>query len=51
MKTATLKYKVYVPLPNAATRRQIIQKYIDKLLLIASGVGLFVGLMFLFALA
>lgn len=51
MKTATMNRKVYVPLPGAATRRELMHKYLDKLLLIASAVGLFVGVMFLLALA
>ena len=51
MKTAVMKRKVYVPLPGAATRREIFHKYLDKLLLIASAFGFFVGVMFLLTLA
>lgn len=51
MKTAVMNRKVYVPMPGAATRREIFHKYLDKLLLIASAVGFFVGVMFLITLA
>lgn len=36
-----------VPYPNAATRRQVIQKWLDALLVLASSMGLALCLMFL----
>ena len=51
MKTAVMNRKVYVPMPGAATRREMFHKYLDKLLLIASAVGLFVGILSLLTLA
>lgn len=41
--------KPALPYPNAATRRQVFQKVLDFLVMVASGVG--VGAMLLFILA
>lgn len=41
----------YVDLPNAATRRQLLHKYVDQLLVCACGVGLTVAVLFLASLA
>ena len=54
MKTAILYLNHYmnqphIDLPNAATRRQIVKKHLDQLLLCASGVGIAVVLLFLAA--
>lgn len=40
-----------VPYPNAATRRQVLEKMLDRLLLIASCIGLATMLLFLLSLA
>ena len=42
MKTATVYYPVCRPTtyPNAATRRQILQKLVDRLLVGACGIGI-----------
>ena len=49
MKIAMLTYrpKVQVPYPNAATKRQLLHKFIDILLLTASGMGIAAMLMFI----
>lgn len=41
----------YVPLPNAATRRQVAHKFLDGLLVGICCVGLAVALLFLASLA
>lgn len=41
----------YIPLPNAATRRQVLHKLLDGLLVGACCVGLVTALLFLFVLA
>lgn len=41
----------YVPLPNAATRRQVLHKLLDKILIGACCVGVTIGVMFLISLA
>lgn len=52
MKTATA-YKAYrnvrpaVPYPNAATTKEMLQKFLDGLLMVVSGAGIAVMLMFL----
>jgi hypothetical protein len=40
-----------IPYPNAATRRQVLEKMLDRLLLIASCIGLATMLLFLLSLA
>ena len=55
MKTAILyaqKFmnKPYVPLPNAATRQQVLNKIVDTLLVGASCVGIVVGIIFIIAI-
>lgn len=42
MKTAVCKtiYRSAIPYPNAATRREILHKVLDTLLVAASGMGL-----------
>ena len=42
MKTAVCKSNLYstVPYPNAATRREVLHKTLDTLLVAASGMGL-----------
>ncbi len=40
-----------VPFPNAATRRQVFQKFIDFALMSAISLGLAAIILFLFALA
>ena len=52
MKTAIVELNHYlsqpvVPLPNAATRRQALQKVLDRMLIAASCAGLVAILMFL----
>lgn len=54
MKTAILYLNRYmnqphIDLPNASTRRQVLQKYLDQFLLCASGVGIAAVLLFLAA--
>ena len=54
MKATTAKRIEYadtpmLPYPNAATRRQVFQKVLDFLVMVASGVG--VGAILLFMLA
>lgn len=56
MKTAILcanrfMNRPHVDLPNAATRRQVLHKYIDHILLCACGVGIAVTILFLASLA
>ena len=52
MKTATAyRPTEVVPYPNAATRRQVLEKMLDRLLLIASCIGLATMLLFLLSLA
>ena len=41
----------HVDLPNAATRRQLLHKYLDHMLVCACGVGLTVAVLFLASLA
>lgn len=55
MKTAThsqisFMARPIVPLPNVATRRQFLHKALDVALVIASGIGIAVLLMFLLTL-
>ena len=49
MKTATTYRPRYpkVPYPNAATRRQVAQKWLDTLLVLVSSMGLALCLMLL----
>lgn len=56
MKTAVIyaqsfMNRPYVPLPNAATRRQVMRKFLDGILVGACCVGLAVVLLFLASLA
>ena len=39
-----------IPLPNVATRRQFLHKVLDSALIIASGIGIAVMLLFLLML-
>ena len=39
------------PYPNAATRRQVLEKMLDRLLLVVSCIGLATMLLFLLSLA
>lgn len=41
----------YVPLPNAATRRQVLKRYIDGLLVGVCCIGIVVAVLFLMSLA
>lgn len=55
MKTAILYFNHYmnqphIDLPNAATRRQVLKKYLDQILLCVSGVGIAVTVLFLAAI-
>lgn len=55
MKTAIMHLNRYlagpvVPLPNAATRRDILQKVIDRMLIAASSVGIVAIFLFIFCL-
>lgn len=43
--------KPHINLPNAATRRQVLQKYLDSILLCACGVGIGVAVLFLASFA
>lgn len=48
MKTITVPYKTSrpaIPYPNAATRRQVLQKVLDTLVITASGIGLSAALL------
>lgn len=52
MKSAVMNQKPFmarpiVPLPNAATRRQVLHKALDGALIVFSGVGIAVMLMLL----
>lgn len=51
MKAATYRNNFwnqpYVPYPNAATRRQVLDKMIDRLLIAASCIGIVAVVMFL----
>ena len=50
MKTMTVSRQIYkpaIPYPNAATRRQVFHKWLDTLLVTASGIGITVMLAFL----
>ena len=49
--TAVYRQKYTIPYPNAATRREILQKVLDTLLITASGMGIAVILLFLTALS
>lgn len=49
MKTAAV-YRQTIPFPNAATRRQVLSKLLDILLIAASGVGIAAMLLFVLAL-
>ncbi len=53
MKTLTLNNMDYplAPYPNAATKREVIHKVVDHLLVIASCAGIAAIVMFLVALA
>ncbi len=53
MKTAVIYQKddrCPVPFPNAATRRQILGKFLDTLLIAACGMGLAAMVVFLLAI-
>lgn len=55
MKTAAVAHtpfmsKPIVPLPNAASRRQILHKFLDSLLIIVGSLGIAVMLLFLLTL-
>ncbi len=55
MKTAIMHFNRYlsqpaVPLPNAATRREILQKVLDRMLIAASCTGIMAILLFFFSL-
>lgn len=41
----------FAPYPNAATRRELIHKFLDHLLIIASSAGIAAALLLLFAFA
>jgi hypothetical protein len=47
MKTIAMNRRDYIPYPNAATRQQLLHKFIDKCLLAASAVGIVAMLMVL----
>ena len=49
MKTATAYYtaRPHIPFPNAATRQEMIRKFVDRLLLVASGFGITATIMLL----
>ena len=53
MKTAVLKKLDYplAPYPNAATRREILHKIVDHLLILASCAGIAAVLLLLFTLS
>lgn len=50
MKTTVMNRRDYIPYPNAATRRQLMHKFLDKCIIAASAVGIVAMLMFLAAL-
>ena len=54
MKTATYQSNFwnqpYVPYPNAATRRQVLDKMIDRLLIAVSSIGIVAVVLFLLAM-
>ena len=53
MKTITVSYKpnyTAAPYPNAANRRQVIQKILDALVVTASGIGLSAALLLMMTL-
>lgn len=53
MKTITVPYKTNrpaIPYPNAATRRQVLQKVLDTLVITASGIGLSAALLLMMTL-
>ena len=47
MKTVTMDRRDYIPYPNAATRRQLMHRFLEKCLVAASAVGIVAMLMFL----
>lgn len=52
MKTATVRRNNYttnpqIPFPNAATRKELIHRFLDLLLMGATGAGLAASLLFL----
>lgn len=56
MKTATVyaqrfMNRPYIPLPNAATRRQVLKKALDGILVGVCCVGIVVAILFLASLA
>ncbi len=53
MKTAVLNKKEFplAPYPNAATRREVMHKIVDSLLIIASSAGVAAAILLLAALA
>ena len=53
MKTAAIKKMDYpfIPYPNAATRREVIHKFLDFLLILASCAGIAAAILLLFAMA
>lgn len=53
MKTAAMKKMDYpfAPYPNAATRREVIHKFVDYLLILASCAGIAAAILLLFAMA
>ena len=55
MKTAALKRRIirfnhYRPYPNAATQRQLLHRFLDLLLMAASGMGMAAMLLLLLTL-
>ena len=56
MKTATIKRNLqtttpFLPYPNAATRQELLNKYIDKMLIAASCLGVTAMITFFISLA
>ena len=47
MKTTATKYLAHIAYPGAATRRELLHRFLDKCLLVASAVGIVAALMLL----
>ena len=51
MKTVSFMNRPYVNVPNAATRREVLHRFIDRAMILVSTLGLITAIVFLLSLA
>ena len=51
MKTISFMNRPYVNVPNAATRREVLQQLVDRAMVVVCCVGLITAIVFLLSLA